>query len=424
MIKSEGEIFSTNTTFDHVVTVAAERDKKEFFRSALLFLTELPTTPTDVTKAKFGKVTEGVAEVVSCSAHVRLMYSASIGYDREEYYTTREKQYVNGQYRMVEVEKKRTVTDWQPYSGTIEDHLETALFNGDLGELSRYGDVWDFNLMRVIETISDDSLTYDQESAKVTPTTVSEAKKVCADALAQEIRYPGDHVKDKVIHPSVEMQGMTCYKIPYYEVEFEYEGETYQVFGFAAGEDLMLGLVPKVNTSLQQTVKKAKIISGITMVATYALTVLFAVISSMLVIGFLSDSDLNITISLFGLPVAIIELVFLSLYIKKVQNDLTKYGEKIGIEKVQELLASLSHYGLDTLSQEEYTSLGERFARQMVRDEETWYEGPRTLGHTLLWIGLSIPYACMLALFIGFFMGVSNGAGKLFSRLIPKQSEE
>ena len=422
MIKSNGETVDTNNTFDHVITVAAERDKKEFFRSALLFLTELPTTPTDVTKAKFGKVTEGVAEVVSCSAHVRLMYSASIGYDREEYYTTREKQYVNGQYRMVEVEKKRTVTDWQPYSGTIEDHVVTALFNGGLGALSKYGDVWDFRLMQVLDSIDDDSMSFDQESAKVAPTTVGEAKKVCAERLEQEITYPGDHVKDKVIRPTVEMQGMTCYKIPYYEVEFEYEGGTYQVFGFAAGDDLMLGIVPKVNTSLQQTVKKAKIISSVTIAATYIVTVSFALIS--LVSCILYFYDLGLTLSLIGLPFAIAEPVFLTLYKKKVQNDLTNCGEKIGVEKVNELVATLSSFGLDPLSQEEHASIVEYFARHMVEDEETWYEGlPYFWWHTLLWIGLSIPYACMVALWVSFIFGFLIGVEKLINLSIAKQSE-
>lgn len=422
MIKSNGETVDTNNTFDHVITVAAERDKKEFFRSALLFLTELPTTPTDVTKAKFGKVTEGIAEVVRCSAHVKLAYSASVGYDREEIYIAKENKYVDGVYRTVEVEKKRTVTDWQPYRGEIEDDLETALFNGGLGALSKYGDVWDFRLMQVLDSIDDDSMSFDQESAKVTPTTVGEAKKVCAERLEQEITYPGDHVKDKVIRPTVEMQGMTCYKIPYYEVEFEYEGGTYQVFGFAAGDDLMLGIVPKVNTSLQQTVKKAKIISGVTIAATYIVTALFALISSIVLIGFLYDYDLNPTLSLIGLPFAIAELVFLTLYKKKVQNDLTNCGEKIGVEKVNELVATLSSFGLDPLSQEEQTSIVEHFARHMVEDEDTWYD-PKTLGHTLLWIGLSIPYVCGIALFIGIFWGFFKGAGKLFNLIIAKQSE-
>ena len=412
MNQSNGETHDFSNSFDHVVTVAPERSKTDFFRSALLFLTELPTTPVDVTKATFGKVTEGVVEVVRCSAHVMLSYSASVGYDREEYYIAHEKRFVDGSYRMVEVEKKRTVTDWQPHRGEIEDNLETALFNGGLGSLSKYGDVWDFRLMQVLDTIEENSMSLDQESAKVAPQTINDAKSVCAQRLEQEIEYPGDHVKDKRVHPTVSLHGMTCYKIPYYEVEFEYEGEAYQVFGFAAGEPVIRGVVPIVKTSMKKQVTKAKIISGVTIAATYVVTALLALISSLVLLGFMYNSDLNCALSLMGLPVAIAELVFLKLYKSKVQKTLLNGAEKIAEEKATQLVSTLSDLGLEPLTQEESYALGQHLASHMTEDETIWYD-PKPLLHTLLWIGLSIPYVCGIALFIGLFWGVCVGAGKL-----------
>ena len=117
--------------FDAVFTVKKETSKEEFLRKLLIELASSSKTPTDVVNAKFGEVEESVREAIVCSAHVEMDYSASIGYDRVETYWTKEKRYNSStkQYYYVDVEKTRTVTDWQPFSSHISGDKTAAAFN-------------------------------------------------------------------------------------------------------------------------------------------------------------------------------------------------------------------------------------------------------------------------------------------------------
>ena len=159
--------------FDKVYTVNKEHSKEQFIRAAMIKLASNIDTPVDVVKADFGEVKESVKEVILCAGHVESDYTASIGYDREETYWTKEKRRNSStnQYYYVDVEKKRTVTDWHPYSGHIGGDTVGAAINGD-EECSAK------RLIEVVKATKDESVVEGGE-AVVSQYGLEEVKKDC-----------------------------------------------------------------------------------------------------------------------------------------------------------------------------------------------------------------------------------------------------
>ena len=78
--------------YNTVYTVKKEISKDEFLRQLLYDLASENGTPPDVVDAKFRPVEEDVEEVIVCTAHIEMDYSASIGYDREGKHWTADEQ--------------------------------------------------------------------------------------------------------------------------------------------------------------------------------------------------------------------------------------------------------------------------------------------------------------------------------------------
>jgi hypothetical protein len=237
--------------FDAVFTVKKETSKEEFIRELLIELASSSKTPADVVKAKFGEVEESVREAIVCSAHVEMDYSASIGYDRQETYWTKEKKYNSStkQYYYVDVEKTRTVTDWRPFSSHISGDKTACAFNEE------YALMTNDLIVDVIKSTQDSSIVAKGE-ATLTYAGLEEAKKACARFLEYEIDYPGDHHKDTKTNADVTVEIISCYKLPYYTVEFTYEGKKYTASGFACGRPNIRAELPPNDVNIEEKVNK------------------------------------------------------------------------------------------------------------------------------------------------------------------------
>ena len=182
--------------------------KEQFLRNVFYELTKHEKVPADIMKATFGEVQEDETQVFVAMGYGDGRYSATIGYNRIEKYVEQEygfvssgKHYtVNGHPRVGEgtnvyhdVEKTRTVTDWQPYNGDIVHEGCHKILTGFLNTK------WESSAQ---------SIFYSKklrESAVVTPetTTLSDAMySVGIDELQQKIKdkiyytLPGDQSKD------------------------------------------------------------------------------------------------------------------------------------------------------------------------------------------------------------------------------------
>ena len=238
--------------FDAVFTAKKETSKEEFLRKLLIELASSSKTPADVVKAKFGEVEESVREAIVCSAHIEMDYTASIGYDRQETYWTKEKKYNSStkQYYYVDVQKTRTVTDWQPFSGHISGDKTAAAFN------ESYSGISDNDLIAdVIKSTQNDNIVAKGE-AEVDYAGLEAAKNNCAFFLQMDIRYPGDHHKDERTNSDVTVETVSCYKLPYYTVEFTYEGKKYTASGFACGRPNIRAELPPNDVNIEEEVNK------------------------------------------------------------------------------------------------------------------------------------------------------------------------
>ena len=239
--------------FDLVVTVEKETSKEEFLRKLLIELASSFKTPVEVVKAKFGEVEESVREAIVCSSHIEMDYSASIGYDRQETYWTKEKKYNSStkEYYYVDIQKTRTVTDWQPFCGHISGDKTAAAFN------EPHSGIYDNDVIADVIKSTNDNSKIVMGDAVVDYAGLEAAKKNCEFFLEMDIRYPGDHHKDTTTYSNVTVEGITCYKLPYYTVEFIYNDKKYTASGFASGNPNIKTEFPSSDLNVEEQVKEA-----------------------------------------------------------------------------------------------------------------------------------------------------------------------
>ena len=230
--------------FDKVYTVNKEHSKEQFIRAAMIKLASNMGTPIDVVKADFGEIKESVKEVILCSAHVESDYTASIGYDRQEQYETTERKRLDegdwytykgvnkranysGTY-YVDVVKTRIVTDWHPYSGHVGGDAVGAAINGAEKCSAK-------RLIEVIKETKDESVVEGGE-AVISPCGLEEVKEDCRAVVDARVELPGDHCKNFNSNASVDVNTLECWKLPFYEAEYTYNGKQYKVADYACGD--------------------------------------------------------------------------------------------------------------------------------------------------------------------------------------------
>lgn len=246
------------TGFNSVYSVKKELSKEQFLRKVLVKLACHKDTPNDVCNATFSDVRESTKEVILCSAHVESDYSASVGYDRKEEYWDKKKEieYVNGKKyeRLVDVKKTRTVTDWHPHSGHIGGNAVCLAFNDDN---YRFAMDEHYRLMPIIKSIKDDSIVEEDKSvAEVSYGGLESVKKNCQFLVELGINYPGNHHKDERSSATVDVKTIKCIRVPYYEVEFTYNGQKYHASGLACGDPNAETELPPNNVDIQAMVEQ------------------------------------------------------------------------------------------------------------------------------------------------------------------------
>lgn len=220
--------------FDAVFTVKKEIEKETFKRELLIKLGKHKDTPIDIVNIKIGEVRECIKEVMVCTAFVSGTCTSSIGYDREEPYTDYEtyKEKIGDTYvkRQRAVTKYRTVTDWRPFNTDFSGKATYAVDNID--EVRSYRG----NATHALKTISNSSIV-EKGDAVINRNALSRAISECElDVKIYNVKLPGDKQKDTRYQCSSDIESVNCYKLPYYEVSFDYEGKEYSASGFACGD--------------------------------------------------------------------------------------------------------------------------------------------------------------------------------------------
>lgn len=240
--------------FDAVFSVRKEFSKDVFLREVLIKIGINEDTPLDVVEAEFGEVNETMREVIVCTASVTGTCTASVGYDRQESYidyeTYREK--VGNSYvtRQRPVTRYRTVTDWQIFQTPYVGEATCAAYNSDA-----YG-FDDSGIVKAIKTVSRDRVVA-EGTATVNPTGLARAVAACeGNVESSQVIFPGDRHKDVQYHSESEIQCVSCYKLPYYDVTYTYKGEEYVACGFACGEISIRAATPPKDVDITELVKE------------------------------------------------------------------------------------------------------------------------------------------------------------------------
>lgn len=344
--------------FDAVYTVKREVSKDQFMRQLLIELASNYDTPYDVCTASFGEVQETEKEVILCDAHIESDYSASVGYDRKEQYQSTESTHVSegswytcngvkkradhsGMYK-VDCIKERTVTDWQPYSGHSSGDTVCLVFNE-----ATSNDPFDENdrIVPVIKSVQSDNIVKKGE-ATLSSVALERAKKGCTAVVERKITFPGDHVRDKRINSTSTVQEISCYKMPFYEVSFNYADKKYSASGFACGEPNAESELPPNNVNIKRTVKKETKPWKIGIIAGWILVVAAFIVSC------ISYSWFWAIFAVLAVAAITVTVIGNAKYNKRLR-ELQKDNKS---KKLADLQAALEHYGYSQLTSDELAS--------------------------------------------------------------------
>lgn len=114
---------------DGVIKIKKEHDKKEFIREVAIYLAKEEASQTDILERSFSDVKEEEKEYLFVTGQASVNYTCSVGYDRQEVYYEQVKKYKDGREYYENVKKTRTVTDWQPHSGSNTSKESTIVGN-------------------------------------------------------------------------------------------------------------------------------------------------------------------------------------------------------------------------------------------------------------------------------------------------------
>lgn len=240
--------------FDAVYTMRVETDKDTFLRQVLIHLAKQSETPVDVVDATFGEIRELRKEILLCEAQVEGTCTASVGYDRQEPYTDYEtyKERVGDSYitRQRAVIKYRTVTDWRPFQTPYAGKAVCVAHN-DPHEVNL--DTSDIAL--AIKTAHTDSIEPGGE-AEVHDYGYRAVVHACEREVEQRTVIPGDRHKDARYASTHEVLSLTCHILPYYEVDYTYQGKTYTAGAYACGELRIQAEAPEVEADVNTVVEQ------------------------------------------------------------------------------------------------------------------------------------------------------------------------
>ncbi|MBE6778979.1 MAG: hypothetical protein E7541_06300 [Ruminococcaceae bacterium] len=246
--------------FDAVYTMRVETDKDAFLRQVLIHLAKQSKTPVDVVDAEFGAVRELRKEVILCEAFVEGSCTASVGYDRQEPYTDYEtyKERVGDSYitRQRAVIKYRTVTDWQPFQTSYSGKAVCVAHN-DPDEINLNTS----DIARAIATARTESMEQVGE-AQVHDYGYACVIRDCESEVEHRTAIPGDRSKDVRYNSRHEVLSLSCHILPYYEVDYTYNGQRYTAGAYACGEIFIQTDAPQnevdVNTVVEQETSHMK----------------------------------------------------------------------------------------------------------------------------------------------------------------------
>lgn len=239
-------------------------EEKECLLSVKEWLIQSDYSPDDIlVKSKIEPLKKVYIPMYIFSGDYTANWSADSGYYREETYTDYEKRTINGRTVTEPVTKKRTVTDWQPSSGTV---------TGTFGQFSSANSEIERSLTEHLEsmiTLTKDYMLlsdFDTEGKNVLPYDMDEVeafqqiKSRISEQIEDDVRnnIPGDTYKNANWTPSLSHDTTLQLHYPAYVGTYEYDGNTYSFIVDGKNVDNVYGYRPQDENRIEKVKESTK----------------------------------------------------------------------------------------------------------------------------------------------------------------------
>ena len=199
-----------------------ERSENDFLRDLILKLATTETTPIDVLDSFIEPVQRFNQDVVAVTAYVKIEFTCSVCYYREEEYWDKEKR--DG--ILVDVKKSKTVPDWKPYNGKKIGTAKNYAFNQSESN-SGTRTYEKEELGKLINPANLNDFLESAEEISVNEDAVSRAMDYCRSEVESEIHIPGDNYTDMHSEPAIDILETRLFRLPYFKTKFVYQGTNY-----------------------------------------------------------------------------------------------------------------------------------------------------------------------------------------------------
>ena len=262
----------------------------------------------------------------------------------------------------MDVIKTRTVTDWQPYSGSASFNLTSSCLNENED---------DYQLARMFsKSLQEISKEYvkEDETATVNPNALITAIDDCVRSAHSLIDWPGDRTRDKQYIDNTDIVYLYCYIFPCYEITYKYKDTSYKIEGTAIGLPNEKHTVPQDSDSISETdiehEKSNEINKAKEAFKANKVLIIIAVIGAVIGLYGLGNIGRPASGYLVCLPLgfSVIAVCLLSLLIIHlvVKNKIAKINEeklaeirKLRDEKIINLIEKLKELNLPELTEDE-----------------------------------------------------------------------
>lgn len=225
---------------DSVERIKKEIPEKDFLRETLISLSLEKDTPADVLTATFADIESSEGQYLLVKANTNCTYSCSVGYDRTVVY------YEN------DTKKTKTVTDWQPFSGSNSSVEMVNVENADRQENLTL----DYSISHCVAECKEESFEKLDEEMEVNHSALEFAKSRCVSKCFHRVSLPGDRHKDESYSGSTDIISITGFYMPKYELNYKYQDKIYTVNGFACGNSCMDKTFPTIANDVENQAKE------------------------------------------------------------------------------------------------------------------------------------------------------------------------
>lgn len=395
-VKNEFNVqYGSDKTVEYY-TVKKEYDSANFLRNTYISLASDVRTPDDIIDGKFSPVSSKFEQYLTVSGDADISYTVNIGYDvKEEVASTESKFVAEGDFytykgvtkratksgtQIVDCVKEKTVTKWEPFSGTYSDSYTKCVSN----EPDEKRSPLEGFFSSALSTAKSESLVpfeevdFEAEAPKAPLSDAVETAKIrirSACEYAAKKNLPGDRNKDFKASGTVDVKEICSVSAPVYSVKYEYGGKQIINKSFAFGAFNRVGGTVDVSQKLMDVVNKRTRPFDIAAIIAFSTNLVLMIMCMM---GVLSKLLLIFSAACIGLK------IFTHLYYKKLINNIVAINQE---NKKQKLKSILAKNKLKALSAEEEKS----FAAKGTELPKTKHK-IRTAGSVLFWIALFLSF--------------------------------